>query len=96
MVRFIKLLWEFRRTFLKMLLILLLTKQLISLNLSIAFLFFVLSGLFSGTFYESLALLGLLPGIGIHIYRNLSLPLFWLLNGFGQKLYAIVTRKNNR
>ena len=96
MVNFIKLMWEFRRTFLKMLLILLLTKQLISLNVSIAFLFFVLTGLLSGTFYESLAFLGLIPGIGIHIYRNLSLPLFYLLNGFGQKLYTAITRKNNR
>lgn len=92
-----KTLWDFRMLWLKW-----------SILLSIAYSFFYIGigfvtvalilmilGLWTKTFYQTLTFIGLFPGVGVYIYRVLTIPLFWLLNSFGFRVYKLFSGRKS-
>ena len=92
-----KILWDFRVLWLKWTLFLSIGYILFYLGMgpgALALILIIL-GLWTKTIYQTIAFLGLIPGAGIHLYRVLTIPLFWLLNSFGFRVYNLFSSRKS-
>ena len=44
---------------------------------------------------QTITFLGLFPGVGLNLYRALTIPLFWLLNSFGFSMYKLFSGRKS-
>ncbi|MCH7954271.1 MAG: hypothetical protein IIC40_00865 [Candidatus Marinimicrobia bacterium] len=92
-----KTIWDFRKLWLNWIILSSVAYFLIyfEIGYGAGTLILIIFGLWTKTFYQTLTFLGLFPGIGLYIYRILTIPLFWLLNGLGFRMYNLFSGRRS-
>lgn len=92
-----KIIWDFRKLWLKWILILSIAYILFYFGFGpgTVALILITIGLWTKTFYQTLTFLGLIPRVGLYLFRVLTIPFFWLVNSVGLSVYKLFSGKKS-